>query len=136
MISTRSTALKKKTKICIQNDDKQRVQDLFRDWELFQTCHIFCDLTIFGKEDFIGVSLHKAILASCSRFCTSILMDGRDQTILILPDIERCDLLCLTQILYGERTTSQPSHELLQLLGIDKLPQDVVVDEDLETTCE
>ena len=93
-------------------------------------------LTVYGKEDYIGVSLHKAVLASISPLCQQLLKDGRDLTILIMPDIHRFDLLCLMQILYGKKAISHPSQELLELLGIQFLPRNSLITDDISMTCE
>ena len=98
----------------------------------------FSDLKVICKNDYgcNGISLHKAILASCSKFLSSILLDGRDETTMFLPDIEKEDFDGLVKYLYGEKSTKKPSQELLTLLQISELPE---ISEDsvstMPTTC-
>lgn len=105
---------------------KNIIPELFSQWREFLDKDSFTDLRILCKNDGSGVSLHKAVLASCSSFLGSLLMDGRDETVLIMPDVEKRDLLNLVRILYGARTNTRPSRELLELLGIAKLPSTTV----------
>lgn len=109
---------------------KNIIPELFSQWREFLDKDSFTDLRILCKNDYggsnSGVSLHKAVLASCSSFLGSLLMDGRDETVLIMPDVEKRDLLNLVRILYGARTNTRPSRELLKLLGIAKLPSTTV----------
>ena len=103
--------------------EKNLIPELFSQWREFLDKESFTDLKILCKNDCCGVWLHKAVLASCSSFLTHLLTDGRDETVLIMPDVEKRDLLCLIRILYGERTQqNRPSNQLLQMLGISKLP--------------
>ena len=85
----------------------------------------FPDLKVICKNDYDcnGISLHKAILASCSKFLSSILLDGRDETTVFLPEIDKEDFCRLVKNLYGEKSTKKPSQELLTLLQISELPE-------------
>ena len=85
----------------------------------------FTDLKILCKDDwFGGVSMHKAVLASISPFMASILSDGRDETTLLMPDVDKHDMLNLVKLLYGGKHDNQtPSDELLRMLGIKELPK-------------
>ena len=67
--------------------------------------------------------MHKAILASCSKFLSSILLDGRDETTVFLPEVDKEDFHNLVRNLYGEKGTKRPSQELLTLLQISELPE-------------
>ena len=105
---------------------KNIIPELFSQWREFLDKDSFTDLRILCKNDSQGVSLHKAVVASCSSFLGHLLMDGRDESVLIMPDVEKRDLLNLVRILYGARTHTRPSPELLKLLGISKLPSTTV----------
>ena len=85
----------------------------------------FPDLKVICKNDYDcnGISLHKAILASCSKFLSSILLDGRDETTVFLPEVDKEDFHNLVRNLYGEKGTKRPSQELLTLLQISELPE-------------
>ena len=103
--------------------EKNIIPELFSQWREFLNKESFTDLKILCKNDCCGVSLHKAVLASCSSFLANLLTDGRDETVLIMPEVEKNDLLSLVRILYGERTQqNRPSNQLLHMLGISKLP--------------
>ena len=101
------------------------IPNLFAHWRNFLAKDSFTDLKIWCKNDLVsGLSLHKAVLASTSDFMASLLCDGRDETVLILPDVDKEDLLNLVKILYGESVTeNEPSKDLLHLLGIKELPK-------------
>jgi hypothetical protein len=104
---------------------KQDIPALFSHWREFLLKDSFTDLKVVCRDDCGsgGVSLHRAVLASCSSFMASILSeDGRDKTSLFLPDVTKEDFTSLVRNLYGETTSAHPSNELLHLLGIDKLP--------------
>ena len=58
----------------------------------FPDLHVFC-----GKDAFSSVSLHRAVLASCSPFMARVLMD-RDETSLLLPDIDPDDFMALVHL--------------------------------------
>ena len=109
----------------LRNENKQLISDIFSQWRDSLSKDSFTDLKILCKDDWYGgVSLHKAVLASISPFMASILSDGRDETTLLLPDIDRYDLLNLVKILYGGKHDNQtPTDELLQMLGIKELPK-------------
>ena len=98
----------------------------------------FSDLKVICKNDYgcNGISLHKVILASCSKFLSLILLDGRDETTVFLPEIDKEDFDALVKYLYGEKSTKKPSQELLTLLQISELPE---ISEDsvstMPTTC-
>ena len=118
-----------KTSVDIQQDQKEKLPALFAHWKGFLDKESFTDLKILCKDDILcatgGVSLHKAILASISPFLATILADGRDETVLILPDVERNDLLKLVKIMYGSKNVTEeaPGGDLLKLLGIKELPE-------------
>ena len=109
----------------LKNENKQLISEIFSQWRDSLSKDSFTDLKILCKDDWYGgVSLHKAVLASISPFMASILSDGRDETTLLLPDIDRYDLLNLVKILYGGKHDNQtPTDELLHMLGIKELPK-------------
>ena len=103
------------------------IPELFSQWREFFVNDYFTDLRVMCKDDNIaGVTLHRAVLASCSLFLASLLSEDdqgrRDETTLLMPDIEKEDFLNLVKILYGERVSRRPSEQLLILLGIENLP--------------
>ena len=114
--------------------------ELFNQWRNFLIRDSFTDLKVICENDYYGgLSLHKAILASCSTFMASILCDGRDETTLLLPEVDREDFHNLVRNLYGETGVKRPSLELLTLLRITKLPdefiQTTISDERTTSTC-
>lgn len=70
-----------------------------------------------------------------STFLASILMDGRDETTLFMPDVVKHDLLNLIKILYGQHAEEAPSAELLTMLGIQQLPTLTPKIQTTTTTC-
>ena len=54
---------------------------------------------------------------------SSILLDGRDETTVFLPEVDKEDFHNLVRNLYGEKGTKRPSQELLTLLQISELPE-------------
>ena len=113
--------------------------ELFNQWRNFLIRDSFTDLKVICENDYGGLSLHKAILASCSTFMASILCDGRDETTLLLPEVDREDFHNLVRNLYGETGVKRPSLELLTLLRITKLPdeftQTTIANERTTSTC-
>ena len=65
-------------------------------FNFFLDLHVYC-----GKESFVAISLHRAVLASCSPFLTRLLAD-RDETFLLLPDIDKDDFMALVHLVYCE----------------------------------
>ena len=107
-------------------ENTKLISEIFSQWRDSLSKDSFTDLKILCKDDwFGGVSLHKAVLASISPFMASVLSDGRDETTLLLPDVDRHDLLNLVKILYdcGRHDNQKPTAELLQMLGIKELPK-------------
>ena len=98
--------------------------ELFDQWRNFLIRDSFTDLKVICKnDDYGGLCLHKAILASCSAFMASTLCDGRDETTVFLPEVDKEDFHNLVRNLYGETGVKRPSVELLTLLRIEKLPE-------------
>ena len=107
-------------------ENTKLISEIFSQWRDSLSKDSFTDLKILCKDDWYGgVSLHKAVLASISPFMASILSDGRDETTLLLPDVDRHDLVNLVKILYdcGRHDNQKPTAELLQMLGIKELPK-------------
>ena len=58
----------------------------------------------------------------------------RDETTLLLPDVEKEDFQKLVKNLYGEAGSEKPSEELLRLLQIDRLPDESPIPNLAETS--
>ena len=106
-------------------ENNKLISEIFSQWRDTLNKDSFTDLKILCKDDwFGGVSVHKAVLASISPFMASILSDGRDETTIMMPDVDKDDLLYLVRILYGNQQEDQtPSTHLLNMLGIKELPK-------------
>ena len=80
---------------------------------------LVADLHVFCGNDSIGrVSLHRAVLASCSNFLSDILSE-RDETFLLLPDVDKNDFMALVHLVYNENFgcdgVEMPSFGLLKV---------------------
>ena len=70
------------------------------------------------------MSVHRAVLASCSPFMSNILLE-RDETFLILPDVRKDDFMALVHLIYNDSSqlafeaSAMPSKDLVKLLGMD-----------------
>ena len=107
-------------------ENNKLISEIFSQWRDTLNKDSFTDLKILCKDDwFGGVSVHKAVLASISPFMASILSDGRDETTIMMPDVDKNDLLYLVRILYGDHQQDDqtPSTQLLNMLGIKELPK-------------
>ena len=107
-------------------ENNKLISEIFSQWRDTLNKDSFTDLKILCKDDwFGGVSVHKAVLASISPFMASILSDGRDETTIMMPDVDKNDLLYLVRIMYGDHQQDDqtPSTQLLNMLGIKELPK-------------
>ncbi len=76
-----------------------------RDREKFTDLRVYCGLpTLSATNSTAPVYVHRAVIASCSAFLASLLLDRSEHVDadLVLPEANRDDFLRLVQLLYGE----------------------------------
>ena len=77
--------------------------NIMRLWRTFRSGEQFTDLTVFCGKNRVshnrGISLHRLVLAGCSRYLAHVLKDNRDESMLFLPDVDESDFVNLVQVL-------------------------------------
>ena len=86
-------------------------------------------------DSFFWLPTHKSsTICSTQWSYNQFIAFCRDETTLLLPDVEKEDFQKLVKNLYGEAGSEKPSVELLRLLQIDRLPDESPISNLAETS--
>ena len=109
-----------------------------------EKCYTFCSKDSISEvkqpsieyDSFFWLLTHKSstICSTQWSYYSQFIAFCRDETTLLLPDVEKEDFQKLVKNLYGEAGSEKPSEELLRLLQIDRLPDESPISNLAETS--